>query len=92
MGDEEVLKFAKDYNAFYFLSNSKEKDRVIAQILKDIAYQNMEQLPFKVVLKDGIYQSVSDFWNKGKKVNFYLGKVPSELMQEDINVILQGKS
>ena len=92
VGDEEVLKFAKDYNAFYFLSNSKEKDRVIAQILKDIAYQNMEQLPFKVVLKDGIYQSVSDSWNKGKKVNFYLGKVPSELMQEDINVILQGKS
>ncbi|EAI8514059.1 redoxin domain-containing protein [Campylobacter upsaliensis] len=90
VSDEEVLKFAKDYNAFYFLSNSKEKDRLIAQILKDISYQNMEQLPFKVVLKDGAYQNVSDFWNKGKKVQFYLGKVPSELIQEDINTILKG--
>ncbi|ELM7300856.1 redoxin domain-containing protein [Campylobacter upsaliensis] len=87
VSDEEVLKFAKDYNAFYFLSNSKEKDRLIAQILKDISYQNMELLPFKVVLKDGVYQNVSDFWNKGKKVQFYLGKVPSELIQEDINTI-----
>ncbi|MBS4234852.1 redoxin domain-containing protein [Campylobacter vulpis] len=92
VSDEEVLKFAKDYNAFYFLSNSKEKDRLIAQILKDIAYQNMEQLPFKVVLKNGVYQNVSDFWNKGKKVKFYLGKVPSELIQEDINAILQGQN
>ncbi|EOA2509784.1 TlpA family protein disulfide reductase [Campylobacter upsaliensis] len=90
VSDEEVLKFAKDYNAFYFLSNSKEKDRLIAQILKDISYQNMEQLPFKVVLKNGAYQNVSDFWNKGKKVQFYLGKVPSELIQEDINTILKG--
>ncbi|EAH6236067.1 redoxin domain-containing protein [Campylobacter upsaliensis] len=90
VSDEEVLKFAKDYNAFYFLSNSKEKDRLIAQILKDISYQNMEQLPFKVVLKNGVYQNVSDFWNKGKKVQFYLGKVPSELIQEDINAILKG--
>lgn len=90
VSDEEVLKFAKDYNAFYFLSNSKEKDRLIAQILKDISYQNMELLPFKVVLKNGAYQNVSDFWNKGKKVQFYLGKVPSELIQEDINTILKG--
>lgn len=90
VSDEEVLKFAKDYNAFYFLSNSKEKDRLITQILKDISYQNMELLPFKVVLKDGVYQNVSDFWNKGKKVQFYLGKVPSELIQEDINTILKG--
>lgn len=90
VSDEEVLKFAKDYNAFYFLSNSKEKDRLIAQILRDISYQNMEQLPFKVVLKNGVYQNVSDFWNKGKKVQFYLGKVPSELIQEDINTILKG--
>lgn len=90
VSDEEVLKFAKDYNAFYFLSNSKEKDRLIAQILKDISYQNMELLPFKVVLKNGVYQNVSDFWNKGKKVQFYLGKVPSELIQEDINAILKG--
>lgn len=40
-----------DYGAYYFLSNGSSNDRIIAQILKDIDYQNMEQLPFKVVLK-----------------------------------------
>ncbi len=45
------LKIADDYGAYYFLSNGGSNDRIIAQILKDIDYQNMEQLPFKVVLK-----------------------------------------
>lgn len=88
VSDEVVQKFASDYGAFYFLSNSKQNARIIAQVLKDINYQNMEQLPFKVVFKNGNYQSVQDFWNKGGRVNFYLGKVPTELMQEDLNAIL----
>lgn len=88
VSDEVVRKFANDYGAFYFLSNSKQNARIIAQVLKDINYQNMEQLPFKVVFKNGNYQSVQDFWNKGGRVNFYLGKVPTELMQEDLNAIL----
>ena len=88
VSDEVVRKFASDYGAFYFLSNSKQNARIIAQVLKDINYQNMEQLPFKVVFKNGNYQSVQDFWNKGGRVNFYLGKVPTELMQEDLNAIL----
>ena len=88
VSDEVVQKFASDYGAFYFLSNSKQNARIIAQVLKDINYQNMEQLPFKVVFKNGSYQSVQDFWNKGGRVNFYLGKVPTELMQEDLNAIL----
>lgn len=88
VSDEVVRKFANDYGAFYFLSNSKQNARIIAQVLKDINYQNMEQLPFKVVFKNGSYQSVQDFWNKGGRVNFYLGKVPTELMQEDLNAIL----
>ena len=87
VSDEVVRKFANDYGAFYFLSNSKQNARIIAQVLKDINYQNMEQLPFKVVFKNGNYQSVQDFWNKGGRVNFSLGKVPNELMQEDFNAI-----
>lgn len=92
VSDEVVQKFANDYGAFYFLSNSKQNGRIIAQVLKDINYQNMEQLPFKVVFKNGKYQSVQDFWNKGGRVNFYLGKVPTTLMQEDLDRIFSDDS
>ncbi|HEB8262157.1 TPA: TlpA family protein disulfide reductase [Campylobacter jejuni] len=91
VSDETVKKFADNYGAYYFLSNSSSNDRIIAQILKDIDYQNMEQLPFKVVLKNGIYQKISDYWNNNAPTNFYLGKIPTELMQEDLNKIYKGK-
>ncbi|BEJ75497.1 TPA_asm: TlpA family protein disulfide reductase [Campylobacter jejuni] len=91
VSDETVKKFADDYGAYYFLSNGGSNDRIIAQILKDIDYQNMEQLPFKVVLKNGIYQKISDYWNNNAPTNFYLGKIPTELMQEDLNKIYKGK-
>lgn len=87
VSDEVVRQFANDYGAYYFLSNSTQNARLIAQILKDIDYQNMEQLPFKVVFKNGVYQNLQDYWNKGSKVRFYLGKVPTELMQEDLDFI-----
>lgn len=85
--DEVVKEFASSYGAYYFLSNSKENARIIAQILKDINYQNMEALPFKVVSKNGEYQVLSDYWNKGLKTNFYLGKIPTDLMQHDLDLI-----
>lgn len=88
VSDDEVQNFANNYGAFYFISNQKQNERLVKQILKDINYQNMEQLPFKVVLKNGVYQSVQDFWSKGKKVKFYLGKVPTSLMEEDLKGIL----
>lgn len=91
VSDETVKKFADDYGAYYFLSNSSSNNRIIAQILKDIDYQSMEQLPFKVVLKNGIYQKVSDYWNNNTPTNFYLGKIPTELMQKDLNKIYKGK-
>ena len=92
VSDDEVRNFANNYGAFYFISNQKQNERLVKQILKDINYQNMEQLPFKVVLKNGVYQSVQDFWNKGKRVKFYLGKVPTSLMQEDLKGILGQKN
>jgi len=92
VSDDEVRNFANNYGAFYFISNQKQNERLVKQILKDINYQNMEQLPFKVVLKNGVYQSVQDFWSKGKKVNFYLGKVPTSLMEEDLRGILDDKA
>ncbi|NDJ26643.1 thioredoxin [Campylobacter sp. MIT 12-8780] len=87
VSDEAVRQFAHDFGAFYFLSNSDQNARIIAQALKDINYQNMEQLPFKVVLQNGEYQDLSDYYNNAKSVKFYLGKVPTELMQEDLNTI-----
>lgn len=87
VSDEQVRQFASDYGAYYFLSNNPENARIIAQILRDIHYQNMEQLPFKVVLKNGSYQELSDFYNKGGKTRFYLGKIPIELMQADLDAI-----
>lgn len=92
VSDDEVRNFANNYGAFYFISNQKQNERLVKQILKDINYQNMEQLPFKVVLKNGVYQSVQDFWSKGKRVKFYLGKVPTSLMQEDLKGILDDKA
>lgn len=92
VSDDEVRNFANNYGAFYFISNQKQNERLVKQILKDINYQNMEQLPFKVVLKNGVYQSVQDFWSKGKRVNFYLGKVPTSLMEEDLRGILDDKA
>ena len=92
VSDDEVRNFANNYGAFYFISNQKQNERLVKQILKDINYQNMEQLPFKVVLKNGVYQSVQDFWSKGKKVKFYLGKVPTSLMEEDLKGILGQKN
>lgn len=92
VSDDEVRNFANNYGAFYFISNQKQNERLVKQILKDINYQNMEQLPFKVVLKNGVYQSVQDFWSKGEKVKFYLGKVPTSLMEEDLKGILDDKT
>lgn len=92
VSDDEVRNFANNYGAFYFISNQKQNERLVKQILKDINYQNMEQLPFKVVLKNGVYQSVQDFWSKGEKVKFYLGKVPTSLMEEDLRGILDDKA
>ncbi|ELN8282680.1 TlpA family protein disulfide reductase, partial [Campylobacter coli] len=74
VSDETVKKFADDYGAYYFLSNDSQNDRIIAQILKDIDYQSMEQLPFKVVMKNGIYQNLSNYWDSNTSTNFYLGK------------------
>ncbi|MCX2682422.1 TlpA family protein disulfide reductase [Campylobacter sp. MIT 21-1685] len=91
VSDEEVKKFADDYGSYYFLSNNEQNNRIIAQILKDIDYQNMEQLPFKVVLKQGEYQVLSDFWKTNTETKYYLGKVPISVMQEDLNRITKEK-
>ena len=91
VSDEVVREFAEDYGAFYFLSNENVNARIVSQVLKDINYQNMEQLPFKVALKNGEYQELSSSFDKNLKRHFYLGAVPMSLMQDDLNLIFGKK-
>lgn len=88
--DKEIVeKFSKKYNAYYFITNSSRNIDIINQILKDIEYKDELQIPFKVVLKDGIYQELTDNLNKNstKMKNFYLGYVETSLLQNDLERI-----
>lgn len=87
--DASLLEWAQNYGASYFISNSPQNQRLIAQILKDIKYPNMELLPFKVALADGEYKLLSNNLEKdGKKQRFYLGAVSAEMIQSDLDGIL----
>ena len=90
VSDEYVLEnFSKKYNAYYFIANSKENSKIIDQILNDISYNRALSIPFKVVLKDGIYQSLSDNINGTTVGNkFYLGEVSTSTISQDIDKIL----
>lgn len=90
VSDEYVLEnFSKKYNAYYFIANSKENSKIIDHILNDISYNRALSIPFKVVLKDGIYQSLSDNINGTTVGNkFYLGEVSTSTISQDIDKIL----
>ncbi|MCI5539803.1 MAG: TlpA family protein disulfide reductase [Campylobacter lanienae] len=90
VSDEYVLEnFSKKYNAYYFIVNSKENSKIIDHILNDINYNRALSIPFKVVLKDGIYQSLSDNINGTAVGNkFYLGEVSTSTISQDIDKIL----
>lgn len=90
VSDDEVRKFAHEFGAYYFLSNSPNNKRLIAQILHDIDYANMEQLPFKVMLYKGEYQTVSDYYRpeNEKGLKYYLGSVPVSLINSDLHKVL----
>lgn len=88
--DKDIVeKFSKKYNAYYFITNSNRNIDIINQILKDIEYKDELQIPFKVVLKDGKYQDLTDNLHKNstKMKNFYLGYVETSLLQNDLERI-----
>ena len=89
--EQVVNNFSKKFNAFYFISNEEENNRLIKQILKDIDYKQALQIPFKVVLKNGNYQYLSDNLGErnGKKSKFYLGSVPPMIFNNDLKAILE---
>lgn len=87
ISDQEIIEnFAKKYNAYYFISNSAQNADIIAQILRDIEYKNALEIPFKVVLKNGVYQMLSDNLGErgGKKALYYLGEVSTDIIAKDI--------
>ncbi|WP_069637220.1 redoxin family protein [Campylobacter pinnipediorum] len=87
--DEYVVSdFIQKYNAFYFITNDQSvNDRIAEQVVKDIGYQHEIALPFKVILKNGYYQLVTDN-NTGKfGVKYYLGGIKMSRMQSDIERI-----
>lgn len=85
-----IEKFIKPFNAYYFIANEGEKnERLISQVLADISYDSALSLPFKVVLKDGKYELLSDNLGErgGKEALYYLGAVSSELVAKDLEKI-----
>lgn len=84
-----VDNFTTPYNAHYFIANSKENKRIVETILQDLEYESAIQIPFKVVLKNGQYQEVTDVWQKRSGIKYYLGKIGIETIKEDIDKIIK---
>ncbi|MBZ7985489.1 TlpA family protein disulfide reductase [Campylobacter sp. Cr9] len=77
---QKLKEFAKNYNAYYFLTNDERADLIVEAITNDIKYNTQVQLPFKVMLKDGKYQKLGNEY-------FILGKADEGLLRESINKI-----
>lgn len=86
-----VDNFSDKYSAHYFISNSKDNEKIVKTITEDIKYPQAVQLPFKVVLKDGVYQTLKDVWDGKKDTKFYLGDVGIAAIREDMEKILTKK-
>lgn len=81
-------EFRFTYGAYYFISNSKHNKIIIDTVLKDIAYKPAMQIPFKVVLKNGKYQKITDIYGGNPNNKFYLGAVDSGVIEKDLKKIL----
>lgn len=88
--DTKIKEFAKTYHVNYFITNDNNGEPLIDIILNDINYPSEVLLPFKVVLYNGNYQILSDK-DGNKNNNFYLGKIPTNIIKEDIKNILNKK-
>ncbi|WP_333805140.1 TlpA disulfide reductase family protein [Sulfurospirillum sp.] len=87
VSDEYVVEnFAAKYNAYYFITNSPKNKKIVETIVQDIAYKGTLQVPFKIVLKEGKYQKLTDIYNPSNLENkFYIGKVGLDIIQQDID-------
>ncbi|CZE47051.1 hypothetical protein [Campylobacter geochelonis] len=85
-----IDNFSKNYNAYYFIANSKDNpnERLINQILKDISYNHAIALPFKVLYNKGAPEILTDNEMRvpeGRK--YYLGSVSTRILEVDFNRI-----
>lgn len=88
VSDEYVVEnFASKYNAYYFISNAPQNKKIVETILQDIQYKSALQVPFKVLLKEGKYQKVTDIYTSNPENQFYIGKVGLHIIQQDIDAI-----
>ncbi len=86
--DEYVVdNFASKFNAYYFIVNSPDNDKIVNTITQDIGYKQAVQVPFKVVLKDGKYQKVTDVYEGNPDNMFYIGAIDTEVIKKDIEKI-----
>ena len=82
-------QFRYKFGAYYFISNSKHNKIIVSTLLKDIGYKVQMQIPFKVVLKDGKYQKLTDIYEGNPNNNFYLGAVSSRVIERDLKKMLE---
>lgn len=88
VSDEYVVEnFASKYNAYYFISNSPINKKIVDTIAEDIQYKSTIQVPFKIVLKEGAYQKLTDIYSANPNNKFYIGKVGLDIIQQDIDAI-----
>lgn len=88
VSDEYVVEnFASKYNAYYFISNAPQNKKIVETIVQDIQYTSSVQVPLKVVLKDGVYQKLTDIYMANPENKFYIGKVKLAIIQKDIDTI-----
>lgn len=83
-----VENFAAKYNAYYFISNAPHNKKIVDTIVHDIGYKSSLQVPFKVVLKGGQYQNITDIYGSKPENKFYIGKVSMDVIQKDIDALL----
>ena len=91
--DEYVLnEFLQKFHAYYFITNNQKiNDRLVEQIVRDIEYKHEISLPFKVVLKNGEYQILTDVDSGKYGVKYYLGGIKVTKMKEDLAKIYETK-
>ncbi len=82
-----VDNFASKFNAYYFIVNSPDNDKIVNTITQDIDYRSAVQVPFKVVLKDGKYQNVTDIYESNPDNKFYIGAIETDVIEKDIHKI-----
>jgi thiol-disulfide isomerase/thioredoxin len=82
-----VENFSSKFNAYYFIVNAPENEKMVNTITDDIKYTQSVQVPFKVVLENGHYQNITDIYDGVKDNKFYIGKVDIDIIQKDIDRI-----